>query len=222
MTKNPRFSTFWPPNAFITHPYHQQPQSQPKLLFNLNLVEKAVSCYTRCSDLSKSIKRPQDAADSLEEAGSLTKESNPAQSIQFYKEAATLYKSCGKSAYAAKNYKIVAAAYEQEVQYELAVENYREAARLFSLEKYKTTDTNKCTLKVAELLSRDCSDPDPKQIIDAIKTFEKIAVKYTQESLLRHSAQEIFFKACLLFLIIDVSLFVLRFLGGAEGFEARS
>lgn len=30
-----------------------------------------------------------------------------------------------------------------------------------------------------------------------------MATKYTQENLLRHSAKELFFKSCLLFLVID-------------------
>jgi Soluble NSF attachment protein, SNAP len=80
-----------------------------------------------------------------------------------------MYKSAGKSDKAAKGYESCAKAYEDELEYELAVENYREAARLYSMEKYKDSYVNKCSIKVAELQSRDCGTAEMSQVIDAIK-----------------------------------------------------
>lgn len=53
------------------------------------------------------------------------------------KKSADMFKNCGKSDKAAKAYESTAKAYEDELEYDLAVENYKEAARLYALEKYK-------------------------------------------------------------------------------------
>lgn len=95
-------------------------------------------------------------------------------------------------------------AYENDLEFELAAENYGIAQKMFSMEKYGKSNSNKCQIKVADLLSRDCSNSDQKNLIQAIKLYESIAKRYAGENLLRHSAKDHFFKACILFLVLDV------------------
>jgi hypothetical protein len=70
---------------------------------------------------------------------------------------------------AAKIYRTVAEIYEKDYEFELAVTNLKEAARLFDLEKFNKSDADKANIKVAELLSRDCSSLSDSQIIESIK-----------------------------------------------------
>lgn len=103
----------------------------------------------------------------------------------------------------------MAEVYEKDLEYDLAVANLKEAARLFELEKFNKTDADKAYIKIAELLSRDCSHAAQDKVIEAIKVrageqiFKKMGTKYTENNMLRHSARELFFKGALLFLAID-------------------
>lgn len=70
---------------------------------------------------------------------------------------------------AAKIYRQIAEIYEKEYEFELAVTNLKEAARLFELEKFNKSDANKANIKIAELLSRDCDNAPESQLIESIK-----------------------------------------------------
>lgn len=61
--------------------------------------------------------------------------------------------------------------YEKEYEFELAVANLKEAARLFELEKFNKSDFNKANIKIAELLSRDCDNASEAQLVESVKVY---------------------------------------------------
>jgi len=163
---------------------------------------KAIDALLRASELRSSIGETAQAGEGYFDAADLMLEDDSAKAVEHFKKAGDLYKAAAKGGNAGKAYMKAGEAYENDMQWELAAEMYRQATNLFAMERYNKSDANKCSVKVAELLSRDCTNTS--NIVQAIKEFEKVAIKYASENLLRHSAKELFFKSCLLFLVVDV------------------
>lgn len=59
--------------------------------------------------------------------------------------------------------------HEKDYEFELSVTNWKEAARLFEMEKFNKSDADKAYIKVAELLSRDCASASDAQLIESVK-----------------------------------------------------
>jgi alpha-soluble NSF attachment protein len=163
---------------------------------SIEALKSAAALYEALGDMG-------DAADALSAAGDLIGTDNSGEACELYKSAAMMFIKCGKSAEAAKIFRQIADIYEKEYEFELAVINLKEAGRLFEMEKFNKSDANKANIKIAELLSRDCDNASEAQLIESIKMFQKMGTKYSEDNLLRHSARELFYKACLLFLVLE-------------------
>jgi alpha-soluble NSF attachment protein len=129
----------------------------------------SIDCLKQAASLYQGMEDVGDAADCLSNAGDLLKEDSPADACSLYKQCAEMYIKNGKCGDAAKVYRQISEIYEKEYEYELAVTNLKEAARLFDLEKFNKTDAEKANIKVAELLTRDLSTAKDQQVIEAIK-----------------------------------------------------
>lgn len=165
--------------------------------------QESIECLKSAANLCEAMGDVGEAADMLSSAGDLEAKENPSGACDLLKGAAQMFIKSGKSADAAKIYRQMAEIYEKDYEFELSVQNWKEAARLFEMEKFNKSDADKANIKVAELLSRDCSSATDAQLIESIKMFQKMATKYTENNLLRHSARELFFKACLIFLVLE-------------------
>lgn len=88
---------------------------------------------------------------------------------------------------------------EEDYNYELARDFYEEAAGLYEIDN-SVSFMNQMYGKWADLT---ILMSDMKQIGKVIKTYDKIGKKYLQKSLVRSSATDYFFKACLCFLVND-------------------
>ena len=90
---------------------------------------------------------------------------------------------------------------EEDYNYELAREFYEEAAGLYEVEN-QASYQNQMLGKWADLTVLMGTDNSP-DIAKVIKTYDKIGKKYLQKSLVRSSATDYFFRACLCFLAND-------------------
>ena len=88
---------------------------------------------------------------------------------------------------------------EEDYNYELARDFFEQAATLYEIEN-SVSYMNQMAGKWADLT---LLMGDTKQIGKVIKTYDKIGKKYLQKSLVRSSATDYFFKACLCFLLND-------------------
>lgn len=131
------------------------------------------------------------------------KEVNFFEANKMFTKAAEYFAKSGKIANAAKTYRTMAEAYESELDYPKAIPLYERAAELFGLEKHHGQDAFKCNLKVANLLSIDPDLAKEQDLVKAVKIFQKVAAKYLENNLLRHSAKDLYIKVLLIFMLME-------------------
>lgn len=90
---------------------------------------------------------------------------------------------------------------EEAYNYEAAREFFEQAASLYEIDN-QMSYANQMSAKWADLTILIDQDME-KQIAKVIKTYDKIGKKYLSQSLVRSSARDFFFKACLCFLAND-------------------
>lgn len=91
--------------------------------------------------------------------------------------------------------------YETEKNYILAAQAYQETFDLYETEGDVTTTALGILLKVPEL--RIVAQEDSKDLIEAIKIYERVGNKYLENKLTRGSAKDCWFRVCLLHLAND-------------------
>lgn len=165
--------------------------------------ENASLLYKKCATLNEELKEFDDSADCLMKAGDMYMKVNTSEGIALQKQAADYYCKAGKVANAAKIFSQMGGTYEEDMEYQLAAKAYKQAAEYFELEKYHQSDYQKMNVKVAELLTKEPDVAPQNDIIEAIKILEKVANKYLENNLLRHSAKDLYIKALQLFLVLE-------------------
>jgi len=81
----------------------------------------------------------------------------------------------------------------------LQQKNYQEAVDLYQTESENTATVNQLLLKVAELTTLQ----DDGDVVEAVKIYEKVSDKYLENKLTAPSARDLFFRSCLLHLVLD-------------------
>ena len=101
----------------------------------------------------------------------------------------------------AKLLKKTAEIHEQNQDLELAIEQYKEASEMFSLEKHQSTSSNRCILKAAEMSSLMFDDPE--KLKDSIKIYSEVGKEYLRNNLMRFSAKTLFVKIVMIFFLLE-------------------
>ncbi|EEB20034.1 Soluble NSF attachment protein, putative [Pediculus humanus corporis] len=181
-------------------------------------VEEAVECYTRAANMFKMAKKwgqagsafceaaslhakagsRHDAATNYVDAANCYKKSDPNESVNCLLKAIEIYTDMGRFTMAAKHHQTIAEVYETEAaDLERAVQHYEQAADYFKGEE-SNSSANKCMLKVAQYAAQ------LENYDKAIKIYEQVASSSLENSLLKYSAKEYFFRAALCHLCVDV------------------
>ncbi|KRY87111.1 Alpha-soluble NSF attachment protein [Trichinella pseudospiralis] len=188
-------------------------------LFGGSKVDEACELYVKAGNLFKIAKKWTEAGDAFVRSAKLTlsrgdykheaatnyvdasncyRKINPKQAIDCLLKAVEIYSEMGRFTMAAKYYMSVAELYEVECNDpEKAMHYYEKAADYYKGEESKSS-ANKCMLKVAQFAA------ELEQYKKAADIFEEIGTSYAENTLLKYSAKDYFFKAVLCHLCRDV------------------
>jgi len=142
------------------------------------------------------------ASKTLNNAGTCYKKSDPAQAIDAYKQAVSLYTDNARITQAAKLMKTIAELYEEEEiddknegksHIVCAIEAYEQASELFGMEDSKSS-TSQCLGKIAELCSAALDPPD---FTRAGKIYDDLGRRCLSSNLLKFNAKGYFLQAVL-------------------------
>jgi len=180
-------------------------------------VEEAIECYQRAANLYKMAKKwsqaghafceaaslhakagsRHDAATNFIDAGNCYKKSDPNEAVSCHLKAIEIYTDMGRFTIAAKHHQTIAEIYETELaDLDRAIQHYEQAADYFKGEE-SNSSANKCLLKVAQYAAQ------LENYQKAIQIYDQVASTSLDNSLLKYSAKEYFFRASLCHLCID-------------------
>ncbi|RWS18983.1 protein required for fusion of vesicles in vesicular transport: alpha-SNAP-like protein, partial [Leptotrombidium deliense] len=139
-----------------------------------------------------------DAASFYVDAGTCYKKGDPQEAVNCLMRAIEIYTDMGRFSIAAKHHITVAEIYESEVvDIEKAITHYEQAADYYKGEE-SNTSANRCLLSVARYAAQ------MEQYQKAIDIYEEVASSCIENSLLKYSAKEYFFRAALCHLCVDL------------------
>lgn len=183
-------------------------------------LDEAQQIYTRAANQFKSVKQWEqagnafrnaarlqasnglslrhEAAQSLVDAGNCYRKVNADSGLDAYKEAIEILTDMGRFTMAAKHLVSCGDIHNENRDFVRAVEQYQKAADYFKSEESHTT-ADKHVVKAADLL---CSELE--QFKQAQEIYEVVGSRCADQSLLKYSAKDHFFKAALCHMNIDV------------------
>ncbi|XP_013406600.1 alpha-soluble NSF attachment protein isoform X3 [Lingula anatina] len=139
-----------------------------------------------------------EAASNYVDAGNCYKKADANEAVNCLMKAIEIYSDMGRFTIAAKHHVTIAEVYESELlDLESATRNYEQAADYYKGEESNSA-ANKCLLKVAMYAAQQ------EQYEKAICIYEQVATSAMDNSLLKYSAKEYFFKAALCHLCVDL------------------
>ncbi|XP_041468983.1 alpha-soluble NSF attachment protein-like [Lytechinus variegatus] len=160
--------------------------------------QEAGNAFCRAASISMTLESKHEAATNYVDAGNCYKKVDHEKAISCLQEAIEIYTDKGKFTMAAKHYISIAEIYENElIELDKAIENYEKAADLYRGED-STSSANKCLLKVAMYSAQQMNYAKACQI------YEDVASSAVENSLLKYSAKDHYFKAALCHLCIDL------------------
>ena len=180
-------------------------------------VEEAMDLLSAAANIYKIRKNWVRAGETFEELGRLDVQQGGGTSYSYYKEAAHCFsfvdknrseqnldraiESCekvGKYMEAGKIAQRIANEFEENFNYEKAIEKYKKAAEYYTLESQNTKSMQQqCLLKVADLM---CISNHKDMFEEAPKIYEKLGMQYLTAPLLKTSAKDMFFKCVMVFI----------------------
>ncbi|KAK3093653.1 hypothetical protein FSP39_018514 [Pinctada imbricata] len=154
--------------------------------------------FCRAAQLQIELKSKHQAATEYVNAGTCYKKSDPNEAVNCFLKAVEIFTDMGKFTIAAKHHITIAEVYETElVDLEKAITHYEQAADYYKGEE-SNSSANKCLVKVAQYSAQ------LEQYDKAIQIYEEIGTSCVDNSLLKYSAKDYFFKAALCHLCVDV------------------
>lgn len=191
--------------------------------------EDAAEAYQKAGNCFKTAKRWQDAGDNYKQAaanhrradnasesvkcitnaGDVLKNINIEESVQCYRECVAHYSEMGRLVQAAKLLKEIAKMYEDDQNWQEALENYDQAASFFSGENSHQL-AGQCQLRVAEIAASEC---DPPEFARAASVFEEQGDGCLDNNLLKFNAKRHYMNALLCYLAQDDVVMVERKIG---------
>ncbi|XP_055880310.1 alpha-soluble NSF attachment protein-like [Biomphalaria glabrata] len=133
------------------------------------------------------------------EAGNCYRKADANAAVSAIHKAIEIYTDMGRFNIAAKHHITVAEIYENELSdMEKAVQNYEQAADYYKGEE-SNSSANKCLLKVAQFSAT------LENYEKAIEIYEQVAVSSMDNSLLKYSAKDHFFRASICHMCMDTA-----------------
>mmetsp|Transcript_37606 Transcript_37606/g.42404 ORF Transcript_37606/g.42404 Transcript_37606/m.42404 type:complete len:317 (+) Transcript_37606:74-1024(+) len=167
------------------------------------LNQQAGDAYVKAAELYRDkVSDFNNASKALNNAGTCYKKCSPADAVNAYRQAVSLYKDNARITQAAKLMKTIAEIYEEdELEDEdegkshivCAIEAYEEASELFGMEDSKSS-TSQCLGKIAELCSAALDPPD---FTRASKIYDDLGRRCLSSNLLKFNAKGYFLQAIL-------------------------
>ena len=180
-------------------------------------VDEAMELLTAATNIYKIRKNWAKAGETYEEMARLDEQQGGGTAYSYYQEAAHCFsfvdkvrsdrdldlaiESCekiGKYMQAGKTSQRIANEFEENFNYEKAIEKYKKAADYFAMESQNTKSMQQqCLLKVADLM---CISNHKDMFTEAPKIYEKLGMQYLTVPLLKSSAKDMFFKCVMIFI----------------------
>lgn len=156
----------------------------------------AANAYCEAAQLHIKSGSRHDAATSFVDAGNCYKKTDPQEAVSCLMKAVEVYTDMGRFTIAAKHLISIAEIYEVN-DIEKAISCYEQAADYYRGEE-SNSSANKCILHVAKYCAQ------LEQYEKAIEIYEQVASYSLDNSLLKYSAKEYFFRAGLCHLCVDL------------------
>lgn len=156
----------------------------------------AANAYCEAADLHIKSGSRHDAATAYIDAGNCYKKTDPQEASSCLMKAVELYTDMGRFTIAAKHLMSIAEIYEAN-DIEKAISCYEQAADYYRGEE-SNSSANKCMLNVAKYCAQ------LEQYEKAVEIYEQVATSSLENSLLKYSAKEYFFRAGLCHLCVDL------------------
>ena len=180
-------------------------------------IDEAIDLLKSAANIYKIRKNWRQAGETYEELGRLDGESGGGMGYSYYQDAAHCFsfvdknrsdlnldraiESCeraGKYMQAGKTAQRIANEFEENFNYEKAIEKYKKAVEYYAMESQNTKSMQQqCLLKVADLM---CISNHKDMFTEAPKIYEKLGMQYLTTPLLKSSAKDMFFKCVMIFI----------------------
>ena len=180
-------------------------------------VDEAMELLTAAAQMYKMRKNWAQAGETYEEMARIDDEQEGGSAYTYYQDAAHCFSfvdknrsdqdldraivSCeklGKYMQAGKTSQRIANEFEENFNYEKAIEKYKKAAEYFEMESQNTKSMQQqCLLKVADLM---CISGHKDMLTEAPKIYEKLGMQYLTVPLLKSTAKDMFFKCVMIFI----------------------
>ncbi|BFZ11860.1 hypothetical protein BsWGS_14899 [Bradybaena similaris] len=158
---------------------------------------QAGKAFEEAAQLQLAMGSKHDAATCYIDAGTSYRKGDPNAAVGAIHKAIEIYTDMGRFSIAAKHHITLAEIYESELSdIEKAVQNYEQAADYYKGEE-SNSSANKCLLKVAQYSAT------LENYEKAIEIYEQVATSCMDNSLLKYSARDHFFRASICHMCMD-------------------
>ncbi|KAF5907821.1 alpha-soluble NSF attachment protein, partial [Clarias magur] len=158
----------------------------------------AGNAFSQAALLHLQMQSKHDAATNFIDAGNAFKKADPQEAVNCLNRAIEIYTDMGRFTIAAKHHVTIAEIFETElVDIDKAIAHYEQAADYYKGEE-STSSANKCLLKVAAYAAQ------LEQYPKAIEIYEQVGAQAMDNTLLKYSAKDYFFKAALCHFCVDM------------------
>ncbi|XP_076464933.1 alpha-soluble NSF attachment protein-like isoform X2 [Babylonia areolata] len=158
----------------------------------------AGEAFCKAAELQLALGSKHEGATHYVDAGNCYRKGDANEAIRCMQKAIEIYTDMGRFTIAAKHHITVAEIYESElVDIEKAIANYEQAADYYKGEE-SNSSANKCLSKVAEYSAK------LENYEKAIEIYEQLGMYAMDNSLLKYSAKDHFFKACVCHMCVDL------------------
>lgn len=158
----------------------------------------AGEAFCKSAELQLVLDSKHEGATRYVDAGNCYRKGDANEAVRCLQKAIEIYTDMGRFTIAAKHHITVAEIYETElVDIEKAITNYEQAADYYKGEE-SNSSANKCLVKVAEFSAQ------LENYEKAIEIYEQLGMYAMDNSLLKYSAKDHFFRACICHMCVDL------------------
>lgn len=158
----------------------------------------AGEAFCKAAELQLALGSKHEGATHYVDAGNCYRKGDANEAVRCMQKAIEIYTDMGRFTIAAKHHITVAEIFESElVDIEKAIANYEQAADYYKGEE-SNSSANKCLSKVAEYSAQ------LENYEKAIEIYEQLGMYAMDNSLLKYSAKDHFFKACVCHMCVDL------------------
>ncbi|KAL8610948.1 hypothetical protein ACOMHN_042565 [Nucella lapillus] len=158
----------------------------------------AGQAFCKAAELQLVLGSKHEAATYYVDAGNCYRKGDSHEAVQCIQRAIEIYTDMGRFTMAAKHHITVAEIFESElIDIEKAITNYAQAADFYKGEE-SNSSANKCLVKVAQYTAQ------MEKYEKAIEIYEQLGMYAMDNTLLKYSAKDHFFKACVCHMCVDL------------------